>query len=46
MDYITQPSVREMFFYLVVLVGIITIFVTALLSPLILGEIIRAFRGE
>jgi hypothetical protein len=46
MDYITEPSIQEMFFYFLVLSGIITLFLTVIFSPLILGEIIRALRGK
>jgi hypothetical protein len=44
MDYITAPSVQEMFFYFVVMVGIITLLAVAILSPLIVGDLFRILR--
>lgn len=44
MDYVTEPNFREMFFYLMIAGGMAVFFALALLSPVIVGEIIRAFR--
>lgn len=44
MDYVTEPSVQEMFFYLVIVVGEIALLALAILSPLIVIEVLRAFR--
>lgn len=43
---ITEPSVREMFFYFVLSFGAIVLVLLALLSPLILGEVVNTLKGR
>lgn len=46
MQYLTEPSVREMFAYLVIISGIIVSLLSALLSPLIVGDLIRTWKAR
>ncbi len=44
-ELLTDPSVREMFVYLVILVGLGVLSLLVLLSPLIVGVIVKALKG-
>jgi hypothetical protein len=46
MDYLTEPSVREMFIYMVITLSIVVFFLLALLSPVWLGGLWRVLRGR
>lgn len=39
MDFVTEPSMREMFFYLVLIVGLAAAFPLVILSPVLLDLI-------
>lgn len=46
MQYLTEPSVRELFAYLVIISGVIVSLLSALLSPLIAGDLIRIWKAR
>lgn len=46
MEYLTELSVRELFVYLVIISGIIVSLLSALLSPLIVGDLIRIWKAR